>query len=84
MPEDAQGVADLGRDLEVDDALAAAALLAVEADLGLLAVALLAGREDELVLVADGHHADDLVLLGQGHAPDAGRRPAHRAGRPSR
>ena len=76
--QDGHGLPDLGRDLEVDQALPAAALDAVGRGFGPLSVALLAGGEDVLVLVADGHHADDLVLFGQGHRPHAGRGPAHR------
>jgi hypothetical protein len=53
------GRPDLGRDSEVDVTLAAAVLLPVEGDLGPLAVAFLARREDVFLLVADGHHADE-------------------------
>ena len=48
--DERQGVADLGADLEVEDALAAAPVARVLLDLGLLAVAAVARREDELVL----------------------------------
>jgi len=72
------GRPDLGRDLEVDKPLAAAARLPVEGDFRPLAVAFLARRKDVFLLVAERHHADDLVFLRESHAADAGRRPAHR------
>lgn len=78
--DDAQSddIARLLRDLEVDEALAAAVLGAVLARLRALAVAL--GRDRQhLGVRRERIHADDLIAVVEADALDAAGRAAHRA-----